>query len=86
MSKRPWTAVLSALWDLLPGSFPPFIFFRHVENPYAFAGFCAWIGFCTVGMFDYTLGMSAAVKTLLFMTGCCLRLETSLGNKEEKTL
>ena len=63
-----------------------FYLFRHVENPYAFAGFCAWIGFCTVGMFDYTLGMSAAVKTLLFMTGCCLRLETSLGNKEEKTL
>ena len=66
MSKRPWTAVLSALWDLLPGSFPSFYLFRHVENPYAFAGFCAWIGFCTVGMFDYTLGMSAAVKTPLF--------------------
>ena len=52
-----------------------FYLFRHVENPYAFAGFCAWIGFCTVGMFDYTLGMSAAVKTLLFMTGCALRLQ-----------
>ena len=37
-------------------------------------GFCAWVGFIVVGFFDYTWGMSAAVKTLWFVTGCSLRL------------
>lgn len=49
--------------------------FRHWRHPYALVGFCAWIGFAVVGMFDYTWGMSAAVKTLWFVTGCSLRLE-----------
>ena len=48
--------------------------FRHWRHPYALIGFCAWIGFAVVGMFDYTWGMSAAVKTLWFVTGCSLRL------------
>lgn len=48
--------------------------FRRWEFPYALAGFCAWIGFAVVGLFDYTWGMSAAVKTLWFVTGCSLRL------------
>lgn len=48
--------------------------FRRWDSPYALAGFCAWIGFAVVGLFDYTWGMSAAVKTLWFVTGCSLRL------------
>jgi O-antigen ligase len=30
--------------------------FRHWRRPYALIGFCAWIGFAVVGMFDYTWG------------------------------
>lgn len=56
--------ILSSLW-----------LFRHWSRPYALIGFCAWVGFAVVGMFDYTWGMSAAVKTLWFVTGCSLRLE-----------
>ncbi|EPP16157.1 MAG: O-antigen ligase family protein [Limosilactobacillus oris] len=48
--------------------------FRRWNCPYSLIGFCAWIGFIVVGFFDYTLGMSAAVKTLWFITGCSLRL------------
>ena len=52
--------------------------FRHLGNPYELIGFCAWVGFCAVGLFDYTLGMSAAVKALWFMTGCCMRLRETV--------
>lgn len=48
--------------------------FRRWASPYALMGFCAWVGFIVVGFFDYTWGMSAAVKTLWFVTGCSLRL------------
>lgn len=48
--------------------------FRRWDSPYTLMGFCAWIGFIVVGFFDYTWGMSAAVKTLWFVTGCSLRL------------
>lgn len=48
--------------------------FRRWYCPYILIGFCAWIGFIVVGFFDYTWGMSAAVKTLWFVTGCSLRL------------
>lgn len=48
--------------------------FRRWDSPYTLIGFCAWIGFIVVGFFDYTWGMSAAVKTLWFVTGCSLRL------------
>ncbi|WP_303298414.1 O-antigen ligase family protein [Mitsuokella multacida] len=48
--------------------------FRRWDSPYSMIGFCAWIGFAVVGFFDYTWGMSAAVKTLWFVTGCSLRL------------
>lgn len=48
--------------------------FRYWNSPYSMIGFCAWIGFAVVGFFDYTWGMSAAVKTLWFVTGCSLRL------------
>lgn len=48
--------------------------FRRWASPYILIGFCAWIGFIVVGFFDYTWGMSAAVKTLWFVTGCSLRL------------
>lgn len=48
--------------------------FRRWNSPYTLMGFCAWIGFIVVGFFDYTWGMSAAVKTLWFVTGCSLRL------------
>lgn len=52
--------------------------FRHLGNPYELIGFCAWVGFCAVGLFDYTLGISAAVKALWFMTGCCMRLRETV--------
>lgn len=48
--------------------------FRRWDSPYSMIGFCAWIGFAVVGLFDYTWGMSAAVKTLWFVTGCSFRL------------
>lgn len=48
--------------------------FRRWNYPYILIGFCAWIGFIIVGFFDYTWGMSVAVKTLWFVTGCSLRL------------
>lgn len=48
--------------------------FRRWDSPYILMGFCAWVGFIVVGFFDYTWGMSAAVKTLWFVTGCSLRL------------
>ncbi len=48
--------------------------FRRWASPYILMGFCAWVGFIVVGFFDYTWGMSAAVKTLWFVTGCSLRL------------
>jgi O-antigen ligase len=48
--------------------------FRRWDNVYSLIGFCAWIGFSVVAMFDFTWGMSAAVKALWFMTGCSLRL------------
>lgn len=48
--------------------------FRRWDSPYSMIGFCAWIGFAVVGFFDYTWGMSAAVKTIWFVTGCSLRL------------